>query len=94
MAEILVIIKVWQLKIDFLAVTVLSDHESVFLGFIPHSVEQQWPCDLSVYKDECSMNSQIKNKVNLGSKLIFNLIFPKINLYWLWNDSIKEQHYF
>ena len=40
------------------------------------------PCDLSVYRDECSINSKIKNKVNLGSTLIFNLIFQKINLYW------------
>ena len=79
-------------RLYFLALTVLSDLESVFLGFIPHCVEQQWPCDLSVYKDECSINSKIKNKFNLGSKLIFNLIFQKINLYWSQNNSIKEQH--
>ena len=71
MVEFLVIIRVWPLKINILALTVLSDLDSMFINYIPHCVEQLWPCDKysKIYK--------IKNKLNLGSKLILNLIFQK-----------------
>ena len=71
MVEFLVIITVWPLKINLLALTVLSDLDSMFISSIPHWVEQLWPCDKysKIYK--------IKNKLNLGSKLILNLIFQK-----------------
>ena len=72
-----VTIYVWQLEINLLASTVFSYLDSMFRGFIPHCAEQQWPCVLSVYKDNYSISSKIKNKVN--SKLILNLIFLKIN---------------
>ena len=51
---------------------VLSDLDSVFIGFIPHCVEQQWPCGLSVIKDKYSIKSKNKNKVNSDSKLNLN----------------------
>ena len=79
MAELLVIIKVLPLEINLLALTVLSDLESMFTSFIPYCIEQQ-PCVLSANKNKYSINSNIKNKVNLGSKLIFNIIFQNINL--------------
>ena len=63
MAELLVIIKVRLFEISLLALTVVSDLDSMFMGFIPHFLEQLWA------------NSKIKNKVNLGTKLILNLIF-------------------
>ena len=94
MAELIVIIKVLQLEINLLALTVLSDLDSMFIGFSPPCVEQQWPCVLSVNEDKYSINFKIKNKVYLDSKLIFNLIFRKIDLNWSWNNSIMGQHYF
>ena len=44
MAELLVIIKVLKLKISFLASTVLSDLESMFMGFIPHCIALHTNC--------------------------------------------------
>ena len=58
----------------------LSDFESIFIGFLPHCFEQQWPYDFSVNKDKCSINSKIRNKVKFGSKSIVSLIFKKLIL--------------
>ena len=58
MAELLVIIKVLQLKINFLALTVHSDLDSMFICFIPHCVEQQRPCVVSVNKDKSQDSKQ------------------------------------
>ena len=41
MAELLVIIKFWQLKINLLALTLLSDLNSIFMDSISDCVEQQ-----------------------------------------------------
>ena len=80
MVKFLIIIKVWRLEINILALTELSDFEIMFnfMGFIPHRIEQQ--CVFSVYKDKYSRNSMLKTKVSLGSKLILILIFHKVNL--------------
>ena len=52
----------------------------MFIGFIPHCVQQQWPCVLGVNKDKYSINSKINNKVNLASKLILIESFKKLTL--------------
>ena len=46
----------------------------------------------SVNKDNYGINSKIKTKVTLSSKLLFNLFFQKVNPNWSKNNSIKEQH--
>ena len=74
-AKHLVIIRDWQLDITLLVLTVLSDLDSMFIAFISHHVEQQWPCVRSVIEGKYRINSKIENNMHLGSKLILSLIF-------------------
>ena len=63
MAELLVIVIVWQLEIILLALTVFSNLDSVFTSFISHCIEQQWPDVLGDDMDKYSINSMIKARL-------------------------------
>ena len=56
---------------NFKSAFLASDFE---IGLFPYGVKRQWQCVRSVNKDKYSTNSEIKTKVNLISKFIFNLI--------------------
>ena len=64
MVEHLVIIKVWLLEINLLALTVFSDLDRMLMGFIPHCFEQKYV--LIVNMGKYSKNFKIKRKINLS----------------------------
>ena len=78
MAELLAIIKGWQLEINLLGLTVLSDLDSMFISFILHCVEQQWPCGFSVNKDKYSISFKKKKQGQFG---------PKVNLQFVNSEN-------
>ena len=73
MAELLAI-QVWQFKINFPALTAVSNHDGMFIGVTLHFIEQKWPCVFSVNYVNNGIKSKIKYKVNLSSKINLDLI--------------------